>query len=469
MSQTKIAVPRSNFGRWGALGAILIVAIGGGLSYPVWMPLLMRRIASKPISEGPVDDHAGHADHAGHDHAGHKEENSLELSLQAQVGIGLKVGPVSLSTFERVVSIPGIVIERRGRSRIDITAPLTGVVTKILIMEGEAVTPGQPLFEMRLTHEELVQAQTDLLRTVEELDVIQREVNRLEIAGKDGAIPGKTLLERKYEQQKQEAQLRAQRQSLLLHGLSEQQVTEIIKTRSLFKTLTIRAPDVESLGKAASAELILQVQELQVERGQHVTLGDSLAVLADHSDLLIRGEAFEHDARSISEAKQSGRSITAVLEGKTGPEAKLGDLKIQYLANRVDPGSRTLDFYVRLPNELQSDAGESSSSSFVEWRYKPGQRMLLRVPVEEWPDRIVLSVDAIAQDGVENYVFRSNGDHFDRQAVRVDYRDPMFAVVANDGSLFPGDTVALSGAQQLQLALKNKAGGGVDPHAGHNH
>ena len=53
--------------------------------------------------------------------------------------------------------------------------------------------------------------------------------------------------------------------------------------------------------------------------------------------------------------------------------------------------------------------------------------------------------------------------------VHVEYRDRFSVVIANDGSLFPGDVVATCGAQQLQLALKNKAGGGIDPHAGHNH
>ena len=105
----------------------------------------------------------------------------------------------------------------------------------------------------------------------------------------------------------------------------------------------------------------------------------------------------------------------------------------------------------------------------LSWRYKPGQRVQLRVPVEDWPERIVLPAEAVARDGVENYVFRSNGDHFDREAVHVEHRDPRWVVVANDGTLFPGDRIALSGAEQLQLALKNKAGGGVDPHAGHSH
>jgi cobalt-zinc-cadmium efflux system membrane fusion protein len=42
-------------------------------------------------------------------------------------------------------------------------------------------------------------------------------------------------------------------------------------------------------------------------------------------------------------------------------------------------------------------------------------------------------------------------------------------VVAQDGSLFPGDVVALTGAAQLQMALRNRSGGAIDPHAGHSH
>ena len=42
-------------------------------------------------------------------------------------------------------------------------------------------------------------------------------------------------------------------------------------------------------------------------------------------------------------------------------------------------------------------------------------------------------------------------------------------MIANDGSLFPGDVVAVSRGQQLQLALKNKSAAAIDPHAGHNH
>ena len=139
-----------------------------------------------------------------------------------------------------------------------------------------------------------------------------------------------------------------------------------------------------------------------------------------------------------------------------------------YLANRIDTNSRTLHFYVCLPNEVTKDR-RADGNRFVEWRYLPGQRLQLRVPVEEWPGQIVLPVNAVAREGAEYFVFQQNGDHFDRVPVHVKYKDQHSAVIENDGSLFPGDVVAMRGAHQMQMALKNKAGGGVDPHAGHSH
>jgi multidrug efflux pump subunit AcrA (membrane-fusion protein) len=416
---------------------------------------------------GVVSTETGSVDHDhDHDHEGHVEENSLELSEPARRSIGLKEGDIALSTFQRTIVLPGMVVERRGRSRFTIIAPITGTMTRILVTEGEAVVPDQPIFEIRLTHEEMVQSQADLLRTTAEVDVVRREIVRLEGIGPEGLIPIRTILERKYELQKLEAVLLAQRQALLLHGLTEQQVEEIIKARTLLGSLVVRAPGSVALNDGSGR---LVVQEMAVERGQHVTAGDTLAVLVDHGTLMIEGEAFEQDISQINDVAANGRPITAVLDAKGGEGRQVEGLRIAYVADRIEPESRTLHFYVTLPNETLGGGHPEAANRFVTWLYKPGQRMQLRVPVEEWPDRIVLPAEAVAQEGVENYVFRANGDHFDREAVHVEHRDPEWVVLANDGRLFPGDRVAMSAAQQLQLALKNKAGGGIDPHAGHNH
>jgi cobalt-zinc-cadmium efflux system membrane fusion protein len=450
------------------------LCIAAGIGLFLWRPALLTAFAANILPRAAVDPEKGHHSaavdqHAGHDHdhPGHSDEASLELSPQARAGIGLREGKVTLSTFRRTIGVPGLVVERRGRTRIEIIAPMRGFITKIHALEGETVAPDQPLFEMRMTHEDLVQAQADLLRTVEELDVVRREIERLEGVAIEGAVATKTVLERRYEQQKLEAVQRSQSQALLLHGLDASQVAEILKTRMLLSTNVILVPGKASPVPLAETGATLQVQELRVERGQNVEAGTTLAVLTDHTTLLIEGEAFEQDAPEITAAVAKNFPITALAEGK-GAGAIEG-LHLTFVANRFDAETRTLHFYVTLPNKLVRDAVDPDGRRFIEWQFKPGRRMQLRVPVEEWPDRIVLPADAVAQEGVENYVFRVNGDHLDRQPVHVEHRDPQWVVVANDGALFAGDVIALSAAQQLQLALKSKSSGAAADGCGHMH
>jgi len=92
------------------------------------------------------------------------------------------------------------------------------------------------------------------------------------------------------------------------------------------------------------------------------------------------------------------------------------------------------------------------------WRFRPGQRVRLRLRVEEVKNVFVLPADAVAHEGAEAYVFRQNGDVFDRKPVRVVYRDRRQVVVANDGSVSPGVYVAQTGAAQLNRMLKSQSG-----------
>ena len=460
---SQISTQQSPFkisGRWWWAAAALVLAGALAASRSHWLPYFRGTGTASPADKAGVDEHAGH------DHAAHAELSSIKLSPQAQANIGLKVAQVELRPFERTISIPGIMVERPGRSTVQITAPVTGVIMRIYPILGEAVRPGQKLFEVRVTHEELVQAQGDFLRTAEELDVIGREIERLEKVALEGVIAGKTLLERQYERQKQLAVQRAQHQALLLHGLSEQQVQTILSTRTLLPSMSVSVPLEES---TPTAEVVYQVQELKVAKGQHVTAGDTLAVLADHAQLLIQGNAFEKDAAALAKAVKAGSRVSAVVDSEGGSSEVVGDLAILYLSGKVDAESRAFHFYVTLPNELLKQSEPKDGHAFIYWKYKPGQRVQIRVPVERWQDRIVLPVDAVAQDGAESYVFQQNGDQFERRPVHVEYRDQTSVVIANDGSVFPGDKVAVTCAHQLLFEIKNKAGGAPDPHAGHNH
>lgn len=429
-------------------------------------PAASGAAAAKP----PTAAHDEAGDDHDHSHPGHQETNSLELSEQARSNIGLQLVTVELKPFEKTITVPGMITERPGRTTFEVTAPMSGVVTRLAAVQGEAVQPGQVLADLRLTHEELVQSQGDLLRTAETLDVTKREISRIEVLARDGAIAGKTLIDLNYERQKSEAVLRAQSQTLVLHGLTEDQVADILKTRKLLPELAVSAPELAAGASADSTARTLQVQELRVEQGQHVTAGDVLFVLADHRELFIEGKAFEQDVQAVGKVVAEDWKVSAIVESRARrPEDIVSDLSVLYMANKVDPDSRSFRFYVTLPNRVLREKRASGGRLFLDWEFKPGQRVQVRIPVEQWKDRIVLPIEAVASEGTEAFVFQANGDHFDRRPVHVEYRDQVWAVIANDGSLFPGDIVAKSGAFQLQTAMKNKSGGAIDPHAGHNH
>lgn len=432
-----------------------------------WLPLANTASAMSTSLTHGSHEHE-HKEEHDHDHAGHSEATSIELSSRALKNIGFQPVTVELNTFERAITLPAIVVEQPGRTQVHITAPLTGVIKNIYAVAGEAVEPGSPMFELRLTHEDLVAAQQDYLKNVESLDVVDRETARLKTLG-EGVIAGKRLIEQQYEKQKLEASLRATEQALLLHGLSEEQVQDIFKTRRLLSTLTIRAPQLSHSQAESKSDHWFLVQSLPISLGEQIAAGQELAVLADHCELLVEGRAFEDDAARLRQAAQEGWNIDAQLMSGEQLSEKIEGLKVLYLADQVDPDTRAFHFYIRLPNTIALDQRPTTGHRYIEWKFKPGQRMQLRVPVDQWKDCIVLPVSAAVEEGAEVFVYRQNGDHFDRVPIHVEYRDQESVVVANDGALFPGDVVAGQGAYQIHLALKNKSGGGIDPHAGHNH
>jgi multidrug efflux pump subunit AcrA (membrane-fusion protein) len=332
-----------------------------------------------------------------------------------------------------------------------------------------------------------VKAQTEFLKTVGELDVERREVTRLTAAARTGAVAQITLLEREYSVEKLESLLSAQKEALRLHGLSERQVKQIETERRLLRELQVVAPvpdthsedelrltirkisfEQDAPNHARTEEKIpLVLSELNVHKGQAVEAGATLCVLSDMRRLYIEGLAFEQDAAMLEHSVAQGWPVTAVTQSTGDRPARLEGLSLVYIDNRVSYESRALKFYVDLPHVILRTSESADHQRFIDWRFKPGQRMQLRILVEEWPNRIVLPVDAVAQDGAEYFVFMQNGSQFERRAVHVEHKDQFNAVVANDGSLFPGDVVALTGAFELQMALKKRSTPAV--HHGHTH
>ncbi|HEY1068475.1 MAG TPA: efflux RND transporter periplasmic adaptor subunit, partial [Pirellulales bacterium] len=260
------------------------------------------------------------------------------------------------------------------------------------------------------------------------------------------------------------------RQRLELEGLSSEQVADIKKTRTLRQTVTVYAPTHPGHENGDEATRPAHLQSLSATVGERVAAGDSLAVLADHSQLYIEGAAFEGDAPQLVKAATENWPLSVLIGGEPKP---ITDLKLLYSADSIDPENRAAKFYVELPNRLRRAPASQSGPKFVDWQFKPGRRVEILVPVERLTDQLVVPVDAVAKEGAETFVFvehtDDHGDHFDRVAVHVVMQDGRQAVIAQGGRLKPGDVMVAGGAYQMHLAIKNAAGGGVDPHAGHSH
>ncbi len=440
---------------------LVAVAIAAWFTQDRWMPYARRFIAF--IQNKELNSREKEPEDAGTIAA----PDTLALSPAAWNNIGLVTGTVVPADYVKIVSVPAIIVERPGRSQIEIAAPMTGIVTQVHPLERIAAEPGQPLFDLRLTHEGVVTAQTEFLTRLQALDVINQELDRLRNIG-EGVIPGKRIIEQEYQRDEAQATLGALRQSLLLHGISEQQVAAIEETRKVLRDVTVVAPPFATNHDHAPIEHLYHVQAIHVNRGQSVSAGDLLGVLADHCLLYVEGKAFEEDADRLIEASREGKTVQVVPVSGNANSAEVLNLKIESVADHVDMASRALTFYLLLPNSLVNQSG-GSTDGFVAWKYRPGQRMEARIPTSSvMKNKIVLPADAVVIDGPNAFVFEQNGENFDRIDVHVLYHDKDTVVLENDGQL-AGSIIAIHGAYQMHLAMKNQAGGAVDPHAGHQH
>jgi hypothetical protein len=200
-----------------------------------------------------------------------------------------------------------------------------------------------------------------------------------------------------------------------------------------------------------------------------VQAGQPLCLLAHHQELYIEGRAFRRELPLVEQAIREAWPVDVeFLEDEPGRwPAKGATYTIRHLANTIDPASRTFAFYVPLVNQVETyDAGGRTG---LLWRFRPGQPVRLHVRSERLDDVFVLPADAVVREGAETYVFRQDGDFFDRRAVHVVYQDRRHAVVANDGSVAPGLFVAAGAAAQLNRVLKAAGDAGHAHEHPHEH
>jgi membrane fusion protein, heavy metal efflux system len=410
-----------------------------------------------------------------------KERTTLEISPQARKNLGLVSRPVKPQTYWRTILIPGEVVDRPGVSDRGVTAPAVGQVAEIHAFPGDTVRPGDRLFTLRLSSEYLQNTQSELFKTTREAELTREQRARLAGLAETGAIAGAKIIELDNQARRQNAAILAHRQDLLTRGLTPEQI-DAVANGDFVSTIDVFAPAARSSMHSLPAggtdtsptppgddKPAYEVQELAVDLGQQVQAGQLLGVLANHEAFYIAGHAFKRESPYLENAAQRGWPVRVEFAEDAEPGWPPLDqtFAIRHLANTIDEASRTFDFYIPLTN--QSRTYEKNDKTFLVWRFRPGQRVRLHVPVEELLNVFVLPAGAIVREGPEAYVFRQNGDLFDRLPVHVMHEDRESVVIANDGSVKPGAYLAQGAAASLNRVLKAQSAAGGLPPGAHFH
>lgn len=443
------------------------VAIVGLITRESWLPYVFP----EPEAEPPAEEHAEGA------------LDRITLSEQAQKNLQLEVGTLTPREYWRTILIPGVIVDRPGQSDRVVSARVTGIVTGIRAKPGDTVQPGDPLFTLRLVSEALHTTQTELAKAMTDLDFAIRERNRLARLVADMTTPEAVLIKQQTQVDLLTTQVNGLRRQLRLFGLTADQIARA-ENGDLLTEVTIPAPGEPASLSALTGTPIcgegcrgLEVQNLKVALGDQVQPGQTLCVLADHQRLYIEGWAFKSEAKALSIAAEQRVPIRAEFADENpGDWSPVEPLVIHHFASQVDPVSRTFAFY--LPLENQSVPFVRDGNTYLSWRFRVGQRVRLRVPIEKLstpgPDGksevmpFVLPAGAIVREGPETFVFVQLGDVFVRKTVHVLYEDRNEVVIANDGSITRADLVVKNQAaainRALKLAARGESGGHHDDH-----
>lgn len=459
----------------------ILLRIGLFLSIAITIGLIGYYAGTQnaPAPALPAEEaHEEHEDEHGHDHG---SGEVVELSDTAFNNLKIAVKTMRGETYVSPLTIPGEVVEIPGRSSFTVAAPVGGNIRKVNVDVGQLVHLSDPLFTLDIVDEPVLSAQVDLLDVLGQLDVTQAEIDRLAPLAQTGAIAGKAQLEFEYQKQKLQNRKDARVQELIARGLTETQVSTVIEKRQLIKQVEVLLSEVpRDMDSSEQDPISFVVETLNIHPGMTVDRGTSLSRLADHRYLYIRGEAFEQDVPRLYELEANHVPIEVQFGHSHKDEADRNYAtrmaEIAYIDNNADDKTGTFFFYLRMQNEVAADSLLLDQSVTRQWRFKPGQRVHLRLPMDEYKDQFVLPREALVEEGVETFVFQQVFGHvepgmkeFQKVPVEVIHRDTNTAVISRDGDVRLGHTIVVTHAYQLYLEMLSKAGAGGGGHAHHGH
>ena len=457
------------------------------------------RVADEKELRDDVHDNDEKPDHRSgdldEDEMDEEEGDHVALTEQAYANLELQMGTVPAGDFWKTLLVPGRIVEIPGRSDLSVSAPVTGIVEQVEVLPGQSLVRDVPLFAIRLTDQALIDAQSKLLEAITRQEVARQEIARLSPLMKSGVVSGTRIRDLEYELKQLEAQQSTLLQELRSRGLPKSTIENLVDSRELASTLNIYPPSFIEEGEPLQVETSgYSVENLVVHPGKSVSRGDLLCSVAYHSRLYLEGTAFQEDLPVLDQIAERDWKVLVEQHVQSQQHDDVIRLELLRVDNHVDEETQLVKFYLELPNAVTRKR-RAEGRLFEQWRFRPGQRLHLRLPVEHWQNQLTLPVEAVVVEGPNVFVFAEHHHEEDSSGstpedlavdvggqtdhdedgvfielepvpVRLLYRDDKTVVIADDGQILRDEPVALNNAYKLYLAMKMQAGGGDH---GHHH
>lgn len=375
------------------------------------------------------DEHGEGGEHGREEHDEHAgEEGVVELSPEAVARIGLATARAEVRPLAGRHATTGQVGFDEERLA-HVTPRVTGRLVRVPAALGATVAAGEALAV--LDSVELGEAKAAYLQARARHEVARLHHERERSLHADRIVSEQEVLEAEGAAREAAAGLAARREALRLLGLDDPAIGRLSWDDSEASLVAVRAPFA---GK---------VVERQATLGELVSPEDVLFTVADLAEVWVWIDVYERDLAHV----RPGERVEVRLDA--WPEETFTG-RLAYLADRLDPETRTVRARVDLPNP----AG----------RLKPGMfaRVALGADDEEAARGLAVPRTAVQRDGQGSIVFvRTAPGRFERREVALGrVTDEWVEVLAG---LEPGAEVVTEGA----FLLRSQAS--ADELGGHHH
>jgi membrane fusion protein, heavy metal efflux system len=331
----------------------------------------------------------------------------------------LRIGTPRLTAVTGQLQVEGRV-EADETRQARISSPVAGRITDLEVVEGQSVKRGDLIAVIRST--ELAESQLDFLKAHSQRDLAAKSVERAKLLVDAGVIGSAELQRRESELLQAQAEYSSERDQLRVLGMSDERVTELLRTRHVNAVTEI------------FATISGTIMQRPVTPGQVVQPAEDICVIADLSNVWLIADVPEQSAGQLVAGKLMEAQIAAL------PDRRIAG-KLSFVSAIVNPETRTIRARVDLPNP--------------DGLYKPA--MLASMTLQDLAEtQLVIPSSAIVRENNEDFVFlQIRPGAFLLHRVRLGGEFGAVRVV--ESGLEPEDQLVLDGAFHLNNERKQQS------------